>query len=79
MSFVCFVCVCVCVCVYVCDEAVSKQQVLFKTQESNFINPQNVDTVLEMKLLSHMCDLEWFKRFINGRDDLEDDQDSVQL
>jgi len=63
----------------VCHEAVSKQQVLFKTQESNFINPQNVDTVLEMKLLSHMCVLERFKRFIDGLDDREDDQESVQL
>ena len=32
-------------------EAVSKQQVLFKTQEINSINTQNVDTVLEMKVL----------------------------
>jgi hypothetical protein len=63
----------------VCHETVSKQQVLFKTQESNFINPQNVDTVLEMKLLSHMCVLEWFKRFTDGLDGLEDYQESVQL
>ena len=67
------------VCLCVCHEAVSKQQVLFKAQESNFINPQNVDTVLEMKLLSHMCVLERFKRFIDGLDDREDDQESVQL
>lgn len=62
-----------------CHEAVTKQQVVFKTQESNFINTQNVDTVLGMKVLSHMCVLEWFKGFIEGLYDLEDDQGSVQL
>jgi hypothetical protein len=62
-----------------CLEAVNKQQVLFKTQEGNFINTQNVGTVLEIKLLLHMCVLERFKWFIEGLDDLEDDRESVQL
>lgn len=64
---------------FLCHETVNKLQVLFKTQESNFINTQNVDTVLEMKVLSHMCVLEWFRRFKEGIDDLEDDQESMQL
>ena len=62
-----------------CHEAVSKQQVSFKNQESNFINAQNVETVLEMQVLSHMCVLEWFRRFIEGLDYLEDDRESMQL
>jgi hypothetical protein len=45
-----------------CLEAASKQQVLFKTQEGNFIYTHNVETVL--------CLLDRLIWFIEGLDDL---------